>query len=305
MVSAALLFLILRRIDWSLAWQALSSIRLPYLGLAWVLFLLGVVVRAARWGSLLTALGVRRPLTELSYWYFVGSFFNVVLPTGFGGDAVRVAELGQDTNRAGAVLNTVLMDRFSGIMVLLAMGLAAALAAPGLAPPSVVALTAAVFAGGLLLVALLRSGRWARWQERAGSRPARLSWLRLPALQAELFPYGRRTVLRVLLASLLFNLLQVAWNMSIARGLGLSLPLSTFLVLVPLTALALLLPAFGGLGVREISYVGLFATAGVAEPTALALSVGVYIITVATGLVGGGLYLAHGLGRTWGRGQRT
>jgi uncharacterized membrane protein YbhN (UPF0104 family) len=67
--------------------------------------------------------------------------------------------------------------------------------------------------------------------------------------------------------------------------------------LVPLTAVALLLPAFGGLGVRELSYVGLFAGAGVPQAIALALSLGVYIITVATGLVGGATYLVGGIRR--------
>jgi hypothetical protein len=46
-----------------------------------------------------------------------------------------------------------------------------------------------------------------------------------------------------------------------------------------------------------LTYVGLFAPAGVPAATALALSLGVYIITVATGLVGGGIYLFSGVNR--------
>jgi uncharacterized membrane protein YbhN (UPF0104 family) len=85
--------------------------------------------------------------------------------------------------------------------------------------------------------------------------------------------------------------------MAIGRGLGLYLPVSTYLIFVPLTALALLLPSFGGLGVRELTYAGLFGNIGVPQATAIALSLGVYIITVASGLVGGVLYLIQGIRR--------
>jgi hypothetical protein len=104
-------------------------------------------------------------------------------------------------------------------------------------------------------------------------------------------------ILRALVVSLGFNILLIGWNVAIALGLGLHLPLAAFLVFVPLTSVALLLPAFGGLGVRELTYVGLFGSIGVPQAIALALSLGVYIITVATGLMGGVMYLVGGIRR--------
>ncbi len=296
-ISAVLLVFILRKVQWQDVRAALLAIDIRWLALAWVLFLLGVVVRAGRWQVLLQALGVPRGLTELSNWYFVGSFFNVILPTGFGGDAVRVAELGADTRRLGPVLNSVLVDRYMGIMVLLPMGLAAGVAQPGTAGPGVMALMAGLFGGGLVLAWLLRRAPWAAWAAARGLLGQVVRTLRLPALAEAVAPYDRRTIGRALLVSLAFNILQIGWNMAIAHGLGLHLSLATYLTLVPLTAVALLLPSFGGLGVRELSYVGLFGQVGVARPTAIALSLGVYIITVATGLVGGGLYVLQGLRR--------
>jgi glycosyltransferase 2 family protein len=292
LISIILLALILRQVHWGEVAAALSQMRPAWLLLAWVLFLLGIGVRAVRWQVLLDALGVRRPLRELTAWYFVGSFFNVILPTGFGGDAVRVVELAQDTSRPGAVLNSVLVDRYMGIMVLLAMGLAAAPA--GHTKPGVLALTGGLFAGGLLVAWLLRRPWWAAWGRQTGAWGRLVRALRLPALADAVAPYDARATLRSLTVSLAFNLLQIAWNVAIAWGLGLRLPLTTFLVFVPLTAVALLLPAFGGLGVRELSYVGLFGSVGVPQGTALALSLSVYAITVASGLVGGVLYLAQG-----------
>ncbi len=296
-ISVILLALIFRQVHWLEIWDTLRHIHLLWLLLAWVIFLLGIVVRAARWGTLLDALGIHRPLRELAAWYFVGGFFNVILPTGFGGDAVRVAEVAQDTKRLGATLNSVIVDRYLGIIVLLGMGLATAVIWPGAAPIGVVALMAVLFGGGLLAAWVLGRPWWGVLGQRGDLVGRAVRALRLPALAEAIASYDRRAIARGLAISLLFNFLQIGWNVAIARGLGISLPLTTFLVFVPLTAVALLLPAFGGLGVRELTYVGLFGSAGLPAATAMALSLGVYIITVATGLVGGVMYLAAGLHR--------
>jgi uncharacterized membrane protein YbhN (UPF0104 family) len=257
-VSALLLAFILRQVHWSDAWAALRRIDLGWLAVAWGLFLLGVVVRAVRWRVLLDALGVNRPLRELTSWYFVGSFFNVILPTGFGGDAVRAAELSQDTGRPGPVVNSVVVDRYLGIMVLLAMGLIAGILRPGTATPGIFTFTAALFGGGLLAAWLLRRSWWVNLAQRENLLGGVVRLLRLPSLAEAFAPYDRRSIGRGLAASLVFNLLQIGWNVAIGWGLGLRLPVGVYFVFVPLTAVVLMLPAFGGLGVRELSYVGLF-----------------------------------------------
>jgi len=50
----------------------------------------------------------------------------------------------------------------------------------------------------------------------------------------------------------------------------------------------------GGLGVRELTYVGLFGFIGVAEEKALALRILVYAIHIVTGLISGTIYLIQG-----------
>ena len=55
--------------------------------------------------------------------------------------------------------------------------------------------------------------------------PRLLRMARLPALAEAVRPYTRRAVARALAVSLVFNVLQIGWNVAIARGLGLNLPL--------------------------------------------------------------------------------
>ena len=300
-ISLTLLAIVFRQIGWTELASALAQMDLAWLAVACGLFLLGVVVRAGRWQVLLNDLGVHRPLRELTLWYFVGSFFNVLLPTGFGGDAVRVVELSQDTREPGPVLNSVLVDRYLGLMVLLAMGLVAGLVRPGLVPGLVVALIALLLGGGLVAAWLVTRPWWSRWAQEDTLLGRALTRANVPAVASSLASYRPASIARALVISLAFNLLLVGWNVAIAQGLGLALPLAIYLLIVPVTSVVLLLPAFGGLGVRELTYVALLGSVGVPQPTALALSLGVYAITVAAGLVGGMLYFLQGLRRVRGK----
>ena len=152
-----------------------------------------MVVRAVRWRVLLDALGVHRPLRELTSWYFVGSFFNVILPTGFGGDAVRAAELAQDTSRPARCQQRG-GGSLSGDHGAAGDGAGRRDLRPGTASPGIFALTAALFAGGLLAAWLLRRSWWANWRGTMICSGKAVRLLRLPALAEAVAPYDRRSI---------------------------------------------------------------------------------------------------------------
>ena len=193
---------------------------------------------------------------------------------------MRVAELAQDTQQVGLALNSVVVDRYLGIIGAVGDGAGRRHPWPGTAA-GVLLMTAALFRGGAaggLAAAPTVVGALGGRADLIGRavRAADACRVMAEAIPTRTMPDNRDR----LGISLAFNVLQIGWNMAIARGLGYRLPPATYLVLVPLTALALLLPAFGGLGVRELTYVGLFGQVGVPAPTAVALSLGVYGITV-------------------------
>ena len=97
-----------------------------------------------------------------------------------------------------------------------------------------------------------------------------------------------------LLASFAFNAIWIGVNLLLGWSLGIEAGLFHYLVFVPLVSLSLLLPSVGGLGVREMTYVGLFGLVGVAEEKAFALGILVYAIHIVTGLIGGIIYLIQG-----------
>ncbi len=105
-------------------WLSLRELDLPTLGhtlrqanrgwLLWGLLLISasMVLRAWRWSLLLRGLGIHVSFWRLVALYFVGSFFNTFLPSGFGGDVVRVLELTKEVD-VDVATGTVLLDRFS------------------------------------------------------------------------------------------------------------------------------------------------------------------------------------------------
>lgn len=295
-VSAVLLVFLLTQVDLREVLRAMSSVTWVGVWLALALFIAGVVIRSYRWQILLRGLDIAVPLRTLTSLYFVGSFFNTVLPTGFGGDVVKSAELAHTSGRSGEAVGTVVMDRFLGIVALLAMGIVTLLVAGDWVDRRITQVIAFMFAASLAAFWLLRQ----RWLLRRLSRlvPDRL---RSPILSFSqslyrgLQGYSGRTLAQAFAVSIVFNVTWVAVNVVLGWSLGIQATVPQYLVFVPLVSLSLLVPSVGGLGVRELTYVGLFALIGVPEEQAFALGILIYAVTFVTGLIGGLIYLVQGL----------
>ncbi len=301
-VSVGLLAWVLPRIGLAAIWRQAQAAHLGWLAAAWVLFVAGTALRAYRWRALLLGLGLAVPVGRLIRLYFVGTFFNTFLPSGFGGDVVRVIELAQDSHRAHEAAGTVLVDRLSGILVLLAMALLALPFSLSLISPPLAAGIAALAAAGL-------AGGWLLFQQRWLGRA--IGWLpdglpfglkrQVERLYAAICGPGRRAIRQALGISLAFNVLLILLNYFIALALGVRVSPVYFLLFVPITSLSLMLPAIGGLGVREYFYNVLWPQAGVTSAQAVTMSLLNYAITAATGVIGGAIYALDNLWRLFGR----
>jgi len=299
-ISLGLLALVLYKVGAKQALTTLAAANWPLLALALALFIGGIALRAVRWQALLRAQRLVVPLQRLVFLYFVGSFFNNILPTGFGGDAVRAYELAQDAQSGALAVGTVLTDRAIGLLALFLM---AALALPfslGILQPwialLVLALTVGAFGGVALFLWSGPLGRLFRALpaplRRLIDRPA------LRKLYRSFSGYDRRSLAIAGGVSIAFNLLQVVVNALIGLSLGVHVSFSYYLVSVSIIATLLMLPiTISGVGVREGAYLLLFGQVGVPAATAVSMSLSVYLINVLSGLIGGALYAwegAHG-----------
>lgn len=294
-ISLGLLVLLVWKIGWRETWDTLRQADARYLVAAWGLYLFSMVLRAYRWQVLLQIQKLEVPLSRLTSLYFIGTFFNSVLPTGFGGDVVRMYELSKQSDQGTESVSTVLVDRLCGFVVLFIM---ASLALPfgyHLIPPLVSAMIVGITVLTLLGVWMAFSdGVW-RWLSAVPLVKRLIGMPKVQQFRISLAAYRTRAISGALLASLAFNVLLMVFNYLIALALGIRISPWYFLIFIPIISFLLTLPvSLSGLGVREGGYVLLFGQAGVPSSLAFALSLCVYAAAVATGLIGGLLYALQG-----------
>ncbi len=292
-ISLGLLGFVFSRVGWEQTWQTLSEAHIPYLLAAFAVALLSMIVRALRWKVLVDALGMRFSLAKLAEFYFVGAFFGSFLPTEVGGDVMRIYEVMRHSERPAAALGTVLVDRATGLLGLFLVALAALGFSHSLVGSQIMVaillLTAASWGSAVMLMQrdLL---------ERLGLLRLLHRVRRLEEVYESMHQCGMRAIGRAVSVSIVLNALLIVMNYLIALALHARIELWYFALFVPIVSVLLMLPiSVSGLGLREGAYVYLFVQAGVVASQALTMSLIVYALRVATGLVGGIIYALRGL----------
>jgi uncharacterized protein (TIRG00374 family) len=252
-----------------------------------------------RWQQLARPLGFGVPLRRYVGLYFVGMFFNLVLPTSIGGDAVRAISLNAGSGRRMTAFLSVLLDRLSGLLVLLALACVAAVACP-MPLPLWVQLAVGTAAGGAAvslallpastrLLARLDVAGTGRWQKPL----AKIRHL-AESLRGALIVY--RQYPRLLVTSTALSvLIQAAGVVTVAllgQAVGAPAPIAVYGVAVPMVALLTLLPvSLNGMGVREAGMILFLQPARVDPAMAVTVAFLWFSVQTAAGLVGAGVYL--------------
>lgn len=299
-VSLGLLIVLLRTVGFDATVATITGANAGYLLLAIGIYCVTLVVRSYRWQLLLVAQDIRVPLMRLVYLYYVGSFFNIALPSGFGGDVVKFYELARHQQDDGEhfrarVASSVLADRISGVIVLLLMGTAVLPFALDLLQPATVVLVAGLTGAAVAGIIVLLNERLRVLLE---TYVPGLSWVLgrrgIKGLYQSLEGYTWAALLRVAIVSFVFNLLIIGMNVALGLAFGVDISLIYYFVFIPIISLLLVIPlSINGFGLREGGYVALFGQAGVAQPQAFSMSLGFGAVVIIAGLIGGLLYLGH------------
>jgi len=295
-VSLALIILIWRSIDLNALKTVLLNANLAWLGATLVLVFTGVVIRARRWQVLLDVFKVGVSLKELTLIYLIGFAFNNILPSGVGGDAIRMVELNRYTSRASDAVTSVIVERFLGLYGSLVLGFVTLLFTWRVVPLQIALVLLVVFIGITGIGVALMYEPLYRLLRRIGPVRKVTDIGFISSLFDSFQQYNGRALLRAFAVGLVFNVVLIGINVTIGLALGINMSLAYYVLFVPLVAVTLALPiSFAGLGPREGTYIFLFGQVGVPGEIALALSLLVYIFgNLTPGLVGGAIYLWRG-----------
>jgi len=281
-VSSALLYLVFRRVGATEILGTLSSINIFSLAAATALYLFAQFVSTLRWKLLLpTGLGLRK----LFSLYMIGAFFNSFLPGIVGGDAIKGFYLYRATGKVGLSLASVFMDRYIGLVVLIAIcGLAFPFGYPylrGTHVEWVVLFVIVAFVVGSFLFFGLRLGR--------SVKHLADFYQYFSLYRHETGVIGKALLLSVLVQFAGFSAVYV-----LAHGLGQHVPYLAIVVCLPLIILISMIPvSLSGLGVREGAFVLFFGYIGVKPDAAAAISLSWFLSAAVGSLVGLVEYLKH------------
>ncbi len=296
LISLIVLVIVIASVGVNRLWAVLSSVNVGWFLVALAIHFSGLVIRTFRWAILVKSLDIHVSFGRLFYLYMAGTFFNTFLPTGIGGDVVKIIDLAPASGGARA-FSTVLADRLTGILGTSFIALCVALIDPADVPTSIVALVV-VITGGILLATLLLTQQQLidRVMRHVPGWSKLLSKAKVRKIYDALTSYSIGAIVRSTLVSLPFTITLIASQYALALSLGVVVPVQYFALFIPLTALVQMLPiSFNGLGVREGTFQALFSTVDVAGEQAVAISLLYYVLRVITGLIGGLMYLIGNL----------
>ena len=294
LISAALLiYLLFFKADTGQLVQIILRASWGYLAAAAALMIAGTALRAVRWQVLLNALDIRVPLSRLTGLYFVGAFFNIFMPTGLGGDAIKMVELSRTTGKVPEAIGTTLVDRAIGLWTLFVMALVALPFSIHLLPAKSITEILGIILAGVIGGWLVMGTPLIPW---IGSKVRLPGQDKLMRFYRSISQLGYPALGKACLVSTLFNLMLILFNLLIALGLGVHQPVGIFLLFVPIISLSLALPiSIGGLGVREGVFVYLFGLLGVNSSLSFSMGLTNYLITnIVVGLLGGIWYSLEG-----------
>src|SRR5262245_15205404 len=117
-VSAALLYLALRKVDFHDLASRFNVAGLGWIGLAIAVSFLQIFIGVLRWREVSAECGASLGLTQATRYNLIGAFFNQTLPSSIGGDAVRLWLVARAGAGWRAATYSIFVDRAIGLIAL-------------------------------------------------------------------------------------------------------------------------------------------------------------------------------------------
>ncbi len=245
---------------------------------------LQVIVAVFRWYRIMISKGVHISVRRSAHYFWLGLFFNQLLPSSIGGDAIRGYCLVRDGQSVGRATLSVLLDRIlgmAGLVVLIALAIPYAMNLinnPEMQWGMMSALLVVIAGFIAILFIDIFTRRFSSWRVMKG-----LTTLASDARQL----LGSRQGLGLVLFSVLIHILSIVVVGMLSSALSIKVDWIALTIIVPITTLLITIPlSIAGWGVREgVMVVGL-GYVGIAPEEALALSILYGLLTLVVALPG-------------------
>jgi glycosyltransferase 2 family protein len=269
LISAALLYFSLRKVNLSELASRIDIASLGWIGLAIAVTFLQIFVGVLRWREISAECGAPLTTRQAMHYNVIGAFFNQTLPSSIGGDAVRLWLVARSGAGWRAATYSIFVDRAIGLIALAVMIVASLpwsyrlIGDPdGRAALLFVDLAALAGGAGFLILGRLR---WP-WLQRLWG----MHHLHACSEIANRVMFSREYGPKIAVQSLLVHVLAVVIAWCVVQSIAAPVGFGQIFQLIPPVMLITMLPiSIAGWGVREATmglafgYAGLMANEGV------------------------------------------
>jgi uncharacterized protein (TIRG00374 family) len=289
-ITLALLIFLFRKTDFATLSEVVKGADTLKMCVALFLFFFLNLLILLRWHLLLKGLAINVKMGRLFLSYFSALFFNLVLPSTIGGDAVRTLDIAHHAKvHSSWILATVVLDRVAGFIGLISVLIVALIFGYGvLNDVSILYVALILFLAVIFLTGVMFSENFFH---------SVFSFLPFKKLKDYLYKIHEATSSYKQKKEILLW----AWFLSVlahvglsfvyyitALALGIHLKLVYFIIFVPvITAFSALPLSVGGLGLRDSASIFVFAKVGLMAEKAFALSLLNFGFMLVIGLLGG------------------
>jgi len=281
-ITATLCAWLYTRMDFQTLQEGLARLGVWPMILGVVLHVMVVFLSASRWWLLLMHAHVAMPFFKAVPSYYLGVFSNNFLPTGFGGDTVRILHMRAHGISMKSLVSASVVDRAVGFATIFIVGIFGVFATEELPIPEHTKMTLlGFFSGGILVVAWLlskRGGHLIGTLEKKYRHKRVRGWLLEVLRTCYSYRNDKNRILVAMAISVGGYALVILTYYLLGRGLGLNVSIETYTVTIPAVFIAASLPiSIGGLGIREGTLVGMLVASGADLHLAITLSL-LYLI---------------------------
>jgi uncharacterized protein (TIRG00374 family) len=306
LVTFFIFWWIFQDLDWYQVANTFKEVHIGWLILALLTLIISLLLGALQWFILLRSQEVAINFSRTLKVYWIGLFFNNVLPGSLGGDIVKIYTLARYEKQGKKGFAATVVDRFAGLFAMVLFALSASFFLLYFGQEFItetnrylISSTFFIFCLFIFAVFILFSQRTFRliFDVLLGNFQEISIIQKVRDLHEHFHTFRKDTgrLIGVGLLSMAIQFLRISVHFFAALALGIPVNYFIFfLLIVPFIALAASLPiSYGGAGVREKIGMDLFTKVGIAPKVSFSFEFLATLLGIIASLAGGILFLSE------------
>ncbi len=283
LTTFAIFYYLFQRVDFQTLFNLLINSHPGWVLVALFMQLISTLLAAFRWFQISQLLVFKEKFLFYVRSYFKGSFFNQLLPSSIGGDAVRILDLTHKKYDKKEAFFGVFVDRIVGLVGLLTLNLIASILFFGTFDKDfsllIIGISSLSILGFMALFHLHRLTFLKKYKF--------LNLFVRLANRLNTLYKSRLLLMEHITISVVVHLFSVLTMYCLALALNLGLSLQTMLIAVPPVFLLTIIPiSLAGWGIREGAMIGIFMLVGADQTKVLTMSILYGLLLIVSALPG-------------------